>query len=79
MDLQCSDKYALLQSNQFNRIPEDSVNESVIWNNQYPIQICIPACLMNREFFMITCLYSAWLENLWIERIAFKPGDWNQI
>ena len=30
MDLQCSDKYALLQSNQFNRIPEDSVNESVI-------------------------------------------------
>lgn len=30
MDLQCSDKYALLQSSQFNRIPEDSVNESVI-------------------------------------------------
>ena len=79
MDLQCSDKYALLQSNQFNRIPEDSVNESVIWNNQYQIQIFIPACLMNREFFMITCLYSAWLENLWIERIAFKPSDLNQI
>ena len=79
MDLQCSDKYALLQSSQFNRIPEDSVMNRLFENNQYQIQICIPACLMNSEFFMITCLYSAWLENLWIERIAFKPGDWNQI
>ena len=48
MDLQCSDKYALLQSSHVNRIPQDSINESVIWKQ--PVSNSnLRSCMRNEQ------------------------------
>ena len=49
MDLQCSDKYALLQSSQVNRIPQDAINESVIWKQ--PVSNSnLHSCMRNEQW-----------------------------
>ena len=32
----------------------------------------IPACVISSEFFALTCLYSVWLKNLWMDKTALR-------
>ena len=63
----------------------DSFFNNCCCHNQSWIQICLPACIMNSEFFAITPLYLVRLKNLWMDKIillTFKrhlhqiQGNW---
>ena len=68
-----------LQSRQVKHTPKIALNKSILKNesishchNQSHIQICVPACIISSEFFMITPLYLVRLKNLWMDKIITR-------